>query len=169
MEACFLGQILALREECFQVKLNGFCHVAFRFFERVSLRVTTRQRGYNGHVPTFGRWFVENAVGNGLGNCVWHTLILGVASQEVKVIRRGRASYPGSVLHCITSRSIIGRQILDRSLTVAARKTVRTNDFRASRTLTWSFGGGPFKQRDLLQPSTSQELHPSGSGTIRRH
>ena len=88
MEACFLGQILTLREECFEIKLNGFCHVLFRFFECISLGVTTRQRGYNCHVPTLGRWFVENTVGNGLGNCVWHILILGVASRKVKVAPR---------------------------------------------------------------------------------
>ena len=86
MVTCFLGQILALREKCFKVKLNGFRHVAFRFFERISLGVTTRQRRYHRCVPTLGRWFVENAIGNGLGSCVWHTLILGVAPQEVKVV-----------------------------------------------------------------------------------
>ena len=70
MEACFPGQTLALREECFQVELNGFRHVALRFFVRVSLGVTTRQRGHHGGVPTLGRWFVENAIGNGLGGWV---------------------------------------------------------------------------------------------------
>ena len=85
MEACFPGQTLALREECFQVEINGFRDVAFRFCERISLGVTTRQRGQHGHVPTLGCWFVEDAVGDGLGSCVWHTLILEVAPREVKV------------------------------------------------------------------------------------
>ena len=83
MDPCFPGQILALREECFQVELNRFRHVALRLLERVALRVTTRQRGYHGHVPTLGCWFVENAVGNGLGSCVWHTLILARFSHHV--------------------------------------------------------------------------------------
>ena len=38
------------------------------------------------------------------------------------------------VLSCISSRSFIGWQSLDRSLTVATRKALRTNHFRAGRT-----------------------------------
>ena len=49
------------------------------------------------------------------------------------------------VLGCINSGSVIGGQSLDRSLTVAAGKTLRTNHFRARRTIVWSFGKGLFK------------------------